>query len=212
MADANAQYVTSPLSISPPLVESPSTLAFGDTLPRTATELSTPKPNAAWLGKQQQRQWIPDLNDPVLKDNRTLVLYGRRYRTLLPLTHTLDASMAQVISLTMMYVCLVTSCYSVVLKHGIQNLSIVQIMALLKKDDPSKQKVYCASFLFSFDVQYISSSILDQAGVGTYKGATASTPGAVSKVFDLMIANTLGAHVRDGYAFLMDNCGSFPSE
>jgi uncharacterized protein (DUF2235 family) len=64
---------------------------------------------------------------------------------------------------------------------------------LLKKDDPSQQRVYY------------------QSGVGTYKGPSASTPGTTTKILDLMVANTLGAHVRDGYEFLMENCEYPPS-
>jgi hypothetical protein len=92
-----------------------------------------------------------------------------------------------------------------------QNSNVVQFVAALKKDDPSRQMVYY------------------QPGIGT---STNSGPGlrAFSKAMDLMLAWSLGKHVRgevekcffgvivlnsaltDGYEFLMQNCRSNDEE
>ncbi|QRV79027.1 choline transport protein [Ceratobasidium sp. AG-Ba] len=70
------------------------------------------------------------------------------------------------------------------------NSNIVRFFQLLKKDDRSKQMVYY------------------QAGIGTginSKGSTNSFINKISDAIDGAIATGLGAHVRGGYEFLMQN-------
>ncbi|KAJ3554112.1 hypothetical protein NM688_g3270 [Phlebia brevispora] len=69
------------------------------------------------------------------------------------------------------------------------NSNIVQLLAMLRKDDNAQQLVYY------------------QAGLGTYTDPMLKTPIAsvVSMTLDQMIAWNLGSHVKDGYAFLMQN-------
>ncbi|KAF8174236.1 hypothetical protein BJ912DRAFT_990493 [Pholiota molesta] len=70
------------------------------------------------------------------------------------------------------------------------NSNIVQLVALLKKDDRTKQLVYY------------------QAGIGTYTSPKVATPFASSirKTLDEMFAWNLHAHVMSGYEFLMQHC------
>ncbi|KAF9645435.1 hypothetical protein BDM02DRAFT_3101283 [Thelephora ganbajun] len=69
------------------------------------------------------------------------------------------------------------------------NSNVVQFLAMLKKDDPTKQLVYY------------------QAGIGTYTSNVLKTPIVenVSKLLDEMIAWNLAEHIKDGYLFLMQN-------
>jgi uncharacterized protein (DUF2235 family) len=69
------------------------------------------------------------------------------------------------------------------------NSNIVEFFSMLKKDDSDKQMCYY------------------QAGIGTYTSPQVATPfmAKVSKTLDEMIAWNLGAHVMDGYEFLMQN-------
>jgi uncharacterized protein (DUF2235 family) len=107
-----------------------------------------------------KRRWMPRPDDPHGHPKRTLILcfdgtgdqFDNDVRARLP-TSSAPAYTA------------------------LQNSNIVQLVALLKKDDPSRQMVYY------------------QPGIGTYTNAG---PGlrAVSKVMDLMIAWSLDNHVR----------------
>jgi len=70
------------------------------------------------------------------------------------------------------------------------NSNVIQFLAMLKKDDPTKQLVYY------------------QAGIGTYTGnGVVGTPiiQSMSKLLDSMIAWNLPEHIKDGYAFLMQS-------
>jgi hypothetical protein len=69
------------------------------------------------------------------------------------------------------------------------NSNIVQLVALLKKSDRSKQMVYY------------------QAGIGTYTSPKIATPfmSSIRKTLDEMFAWNLHAHVMSGYEFLMQN-------
>ncbi|KAL0959543.1 hypothetical protein HGRIS_011257 [Hohenbuehelia grisea] len=69
------------------------------------------------------------------------------------------------------------------------NSNIVQFFSMLKKGDRDTQMVYY------------------QAGIGTYTSPSIATPIAarISKKLDEMVAWNLGAHVQDGYEFLMQN-------
>jgi len=69
------------------------------------------------------------------------------------------------------------------------NSNIVEFFGLLKRDDPSKQKVYY------------------QAGIGTYTIPEIATPlfAKISKKIDTAIAWDLDAHIMGGYEFLMQN-------
>lgn len=69
------------------------------------------------------------------------------------------------------------------------NSNVVQFLAMLKKDDPTKQLVYY------------------QAGIGTYTSDVIKTPivQGVSKLLDEMVAWNLADHIKDGYTFLMQN-------
>ncbi|KAF8993795.1 hypothetical protein BDQ17DRAFT_1431501 [Cyathus striatus] len=69
------------------------------------------------------------------------------------------------------------------------NSNIVEFFSMLKKDDSDKQMCYY------------------QAGIGTYTSPQVATPfmAKVSKTLDEMVAWNLGAHVMDGYEFLMQN-------
>ncbi|TCD62857.1 hypothetical protein EIP91_006338 [Steccherinum ochraceum] len=69
------------------------------------------------------------------------------------------------------------------------NSNVVQFLAMLKKDNNNEQLVYY------------------QTGIGTYGGEGFATPvaKAVSMTLDSMLAWNLPTHVKDGYAFLMQN-------
>ncbi|PSR75657.1 hypothetical protein PHLCEN_2v8948 [Hermanssonia centrifuga] len=69
------------------------------------------------------------------------------------------------------------------------NSNIVELLAMLRKDDNSRQLVYY------------------QAGLGTYTDPLLKSPivSAVSMTLDQMLAWNLASHVKDGYAFLMQN-------
>ncbi|EPQ54493.1 hypothetical protein GLOTRDRAFT_77041 [Gloeophyllum trabeum ATCC 11539] len=69
------------------------------------------------------------------------------------------------------------------------NSNIVQLMAMMRKDDASKQLVYY------------------QAGIGTYTSPLIVGEGAakVVKTLDEMFAITLPDHIKEGYEFLMQN-------
>ncbi|KAH8099325.1 hypothetical protein BXZ70DRAFT_943272 [Cristinia sonorae] len=69
------------------------------------------------------------------------------------------------------------------------NSNVVQFLAMLKKDNNHEQLVYY------------------QAGIGTYVDPLFATPvtRAVSATLDAMLAWNLPSHVKDGYAFLMQN-------
>ncbi|GLB40817.1 putative uncharacterized alpha/beta hydrolase domain (DUF2235) [Lyophyllum shimeji] len=69
------------------------------------------------------------------------------------------------------------------------NSNIVQLFAMLKKDDRDQQLCYY------------------QAGIGTYTTPKIATPmmAKISKTLDEAIAWNLDAHVMDGYEFLMQN-------
>ncbi|KAG5341112.1 hypothetical protein C0989_011565 [Termitomyces sp. Mn162] len=72
------------------------------------------------------------------------------------------------------------------------NSNIVELVSLLKKNDPHKQMVYY------------------QAGIGTYVFPQIATPltAKVSKILDEMFAWNLNHHVMGGYEFLMQNSRS----
>jgi len=69
------------------------------------------------------------------------------------------------------------------------NSNVVQFLSLLKKDDNNEQLVYY------------------QAGIGTYTDPLFSLPvtNGVSLVLDQMLAWNFASHVKDGYAYLMQN-------
>ncbi|TFK56427.1 hypothetical protein OE88DRAFT_1669809 [Heliocybe sulcata] len=69
------------------------------------------------------------------------------------------------------------------------NSNVVQLVSMLKKDDPAQQMVYY------------------QTGVGTYTGpgATLTFTRKFWKVVDLAVAWSLHSHVQDGYEFLMQH-------
>ncbi|KAF8718271.1 hypothetical protein AX14_011954 [Amanita brunnescens Koide BX004] len=70
------------------------------------------------------------------------------------------------------------------------NSNIVQLVSMLKKDDKTKQMVYY------------------QPGIGTYLPTSswiAPLTAKISRIFDEMLAWSLGAHVISGYEFLMEN-------
>lgn len=69
------------------------------------------------------------------------------------------------------------------------NSNIVELFAMLKKDDREQQLCYY------------------QAGIGTYTNPEIATPmmAKISKTLDEAIAWNLNAHVMDGYEFLMQN-------
>ncbi|KAL4252467.1 hypothetical protein ABKN59_002783 [Abortiporus biennis] len=69
------------------------------------------------------------------------------------------------------------------------NSNVVQLLAMLKKDDHHDQLVYY------------------QAGIGTYTDPLFALPvsNGVSLILDQMLAWNLGSHVKDGYAYLMQN-------
>ncbi|THG96581.1 hypothetical protein EW026_g5276 [Hermanssonia centrifuga] len=69
------------------------------------------------------------------------------------------------------------------------NSNIVELLAMLRKDDNSRQLVYY------------------QAGLGTYTDPLLKMPIAskVSMALDQMLAWNLASHVKDGYDFLMQN-------
>ncbi|KDQ53578.1 hypothetical protein JAAARDRAFT_197382 [Jaapia argillacea MUCL 33604] len=69
------------------------------------------------------------------------------------------------------------------------NSNIVQLTAMLRKDDTTKQLVYY------------------QTGIGTYASPLAATPllAGAYETADQMFAFTLESHIRGGYKFLMDN-------
>ncbi|KAF5372317.1 hypothetical protein D9615_009242 [Tricholomella constricta] len=71
----------------------------------------------------------------------------------------------------------------------LQNSNIVELFAMLKKDDREQQMCYY------------------QAGIGTYTNPEIATPmmAKISKALDEAIAWNLDAHVMDGYEFLMQN-------
>jgi hypothetical protein len=83
MSDDKPQFATVPFTSSPPAVDSPSGNTFapyaslpqvdspvGNTFGHSGTHNAAG--SNAWKGKP--RRWIPDLKDPVLHNNRTLVL------------------------------------------------------------------------------------------------------------------------------------------
>ncbi|KZT19462.1 hypothetical protein NEOLEDRAFT_1077768 [Neolentinus lepideus HHB14362 ss-1] len=74
-------------------------------------------------------------------------------------------------------------------QFDVDNSNIVQLMAMLRKDDASKQLVYY------------------QAGIGTYTSPLIVGEGAatVAKTLDEMFAITLPDHIKEGYEFLMQN-------
>ncbi|KAI0081423.1 hypothetical protein K474DRAFT_1656566 [Panus rudis PR-1116 ss-1] len=69
------------------------------------------------------------------------------------------------------------------------NSNVVQFLAMLQKNDTSKQLVYY------------------QAGIGTYTDPLFSLPvtSSISLVLDQMLAWNLASHIKDGYTFLMQN-------
>ncbi|KAF9565098.1 hypothetical protein CPC08DRAFT_630430 [Agrocybe pediades] len=69
------------------------------------------------------------------------------------------------------------------------NSNIVELFAMLKKDDPDKQLVYY------------------QAGIGTYTTPQIATPlmAKFSQKLDMAVAWNLDAHIMGGYEFLMQN-------
>ncbi|KAF9651414.1 hypothetical protein BDM02DRAFT_3091324 [Thelephora ganbajun] len=71
----------------------------------------------------------------------------------------------------------------------VDNSNVVQFLAMLKNDDPTKQLVYY------------------QAGIGTYTSNVLKTPivESASKILDDMFAWNLADHIKEGYQFLMQN-------
>ncbi|TIC06464.1 hypothetical protein E3Q16_01136 [Wallemia mellicola] len=69
------------------------------------------------------------------------------------------------------------------------NSNVVRFFRCLKKDEPSKQLVYY------------------QAGLGTYVTTRSANPitTKLSEIGDMTIGSGLGHHIRDAYAFLMEN-------
>ncbi|TIA89608.1 hypothetical protein E3P81_02861 [Wallemia ichthyophaga] len=69
------------------------------------------------------------------------------------------------------------------------NSNVVRFFRCLKKDEPSKQLVYY------------------QAGLGTYTTTRSANPitTRLSAIGDVTIGSGLGHHIRDAYAFLMEN-------
>ncbi|KAL4252473.1 hypothetical protein ABKN59_002784 [Abortiporus biennis] len=69
------------------------------------------------------------------------------------------------------------------------NSNVVQLLAMLKKDDHHEQLVYY------------------QAGIGTYTDPLFALPvsNGMSLILDQMLAWNLASHIKDGYAYLMQN-------
>ncbi|KAI0684957.1 hypothetical protein BC835DRAFT_1386911 [Cytidiella melzeri] len=67
------------------------------------------------------------------------------------------------------------------------NSNVVQLCSMLKKDDTTQQLVYY------------------QTGIGTYADSSFPPFAYISATLDEMFAIKLGTHIKDGYAFLMQN-------
>ena len=97
-------------------------------------------------------------------------------------------------------------------------------MAMLMKDNPTKQLVYYQVISLSPPVQSVL-IYFRQAGIGTYTSNVSKTPAieAMTKLWDKMLARSLSDHIKgpsffyptispcltnipDGYKFLMQTC------
>ena len=84
----------------------------------------------------------------------------------------------------------------------LQNSNVVKFLAMLKKDDTTKQLVYYQVIPLS---SRGGSSVLmysGQAGIGTYTSSVYNTPilESLAKLRDKMVARHLGDHVK-GFSF-----------
>jgi hypothetical protein len=141
-------------------VQSPTSSYFPDAVSGSSSSSSTrSRTSTAW--GPPKRQWMPRPDDPHRHPSRTLIL-------------CFDGTGDQFDN-DVRVQCL--SSPTVRSAFYFKNSNIVQLVALLKKDDPSRQMVYY------------------QPGIGTYTNAG---PGfrALSKVMDLMLAWSLDKHVR----------------